>query len=88
MVSELTKLEKLRLEKGVVGENFGKLCTAHKLKQVELIDFKILPGFRLVLNCPQKESPSSCQTRPLDCYPPAPAPSFSISTAEGARRMR
>ena len=47
-VSELTKLEKLRLEKGVVGENFGKLCSSHRLRQVELIDFKILPGFRSV----------------------------------------
>ena len=47
-VSELTNLEKLRLEKGVVGENFGKLCSSHRLKQVELIDFKILPGFRSV----------------------------------------
>ena len=45
-VSELTKLEKLRLEKGVVGENIGKLCTSHRLKQIELIDFQILPGFR------------------------------------------
>ena len=45
-VSELNKLERLRLEKGVVGENIGKLSTAHRLKQVELIDFQILPGFR------------------------------------------
>ena len=45
-VSELTKLEKLRLEKGVVGENIGKLCTSHRLKQIELIDFQILAGFR------------------------------------------
>merc|ERR1719150_2293465 len=45
-VSELTNLEKLRLEKGVVGENFGKLCSSHRLKQVELIDFKIMQGFR------------------------------------------
>ena len=45
-MSELNKLERLRLEKGVVGENIGKLSTAHRLKQVELIDFQILPGFR------------------------------------------
>ena len=48
-VSELTKLEKLRLEKGVVGENIGKLCNSHMLKQVELIDLQILPGFRSAL---------------------------------------
>jgi len=45
-VSELSKLEKLRLEKGSVGVDFGKLSNAPKLSQVELIDFIIKPGFR------------------------------------------
>ena len=67
-VSELTKLEKLRLEKGVVGENFGKLCSSHRLRQVELIDFKILPGFRSVSQSQYGEElnifSSSLQVRP------------------------
>ena len=45
-VSELCKLEKLRLEKGSVGVDFAKLSNAPKLKQVELIDFQVKSGFR------------------------------------------
>ena len=45
-VSELCKLERLRLEKGSVGVGFSKLANAPKLAQVELIDFRVLPGFR------------------------------------------
>ena len=45
-VSELCKLEKLRLEKGSVGVDFAKLSNAPRLKQVELIDFQVKSGFR------------------------------------------
>ena len=45
-VSELCQLEKLRLEKGSVGEDFAKLSNAPRLKQVELIDFQVKSGFR------------------------------------------
>ena len=45
-VSELSKLEKLRLEKGSVDVNIAKLANTPKLMQVELIDFQVLPGFK------------------------------------------
>ena len=45
-VSELSNLEKLRLEKGSVDVNIAKLANTPKLMQVELIDFQVLPGFK------------------------------------------
>jgi len=45
-LSDLSKLQRLRMEKGTVGENVSKLANAPRLKQLELIDFQILPGFR------------------------------------------
>ena len=48
-MSELSKLERLRLEKGIVGVDFQHLAAAPKLTQLELVDFKIVPGFREAL---------------------------------------
>jgi len=45
-LSELSKLQRLRMEKGSVGENVSKLANAPRLKDLELIDFQILKGFR------------------------------------------
>ena len=39
-------MERLRLEKGVVGVEFKHLANAPKLSQLELVDFKVVPGFR------------------------------------------
>ena len=42
-------MERLRLEKGIVGVDFQHLAAAPKLTQLELVDFKIVPGFREAL---------------------------------------
>jgi len=49
-LSDLLKLERVRMEKGAVGENISKLQRAESLYQLELIDFLVLPGFREGLN--------------------------------------
>ena len=38
---DLQKLERIRLEKGTVGENISKLQKIPKLHQLELIDFQV-----------------------------------------------
>jgi hypothetical protein len=43
-VSDLPKLERIRLEKGTVGENIAKLQKNPKLTQLELIDFQVWFG--------------------------------------------
>jgi len=45
-LSDLLKLQRIRLEKGSVGENISKLQKSDNLRQLELIDFHVLPGFR------------------------------------------
>eukprot|EP00090_Calanus_glacialis_P005869 TRINITY_DN14565_c0_g1_i1.p1 TRINITY_DN14565_c0_g1~~TRINITY_DN14565_c0_g1_i1.p1 ORF type:complete len:1588 (-),score=590.08 TRINITY_DN14565_c0_g1_i1:93-4856(-) len=45
-LSDLSKLQRLRMEKGSVGENVSKLANAPRLRDLELIDFQILNGFR------------------------------------------
>eukprot|EP00092_Neocalanus_flemingeri_P034768 GFUD01037838.1.p1 GENE.GFUD01037838.1~~GFUD01037838.1.p1 ORF type:complete len:1533 (+),score=504.50 GFUD01037838.1:53-4651(+) len=45
-LSDLSKLQRLRLEKGTVGENVSKLANAPRLRQLELIDFQIMRGFK------------------------------------------
>jgi len=45
-LSDLTRLQRLRLERGAAGDNVGKLANAPSLQQLELIDFNISLGFR------------------------------------------
>jgi len=45
-LSDLTRLQRLRLERGHAGDNIGKLANAPALRQLELIDFNISLGFR------------------------------------------
>jgi len=45
-LSDLSRLQRLRMEKGSVGENVAKLANSPRLKDLELIDFQILKGFR------------------------------------------
>jgi hypothetical protein len=49
-LSDLSKLQRLRMEKGIVGENVSKLANAPRLKDLELIDFQIEKGFRAGLS--------------------------------------
>jgi len=45
-LSDLTRLQRLRLERGSASENVGKLANAPALLQLELVDFSIGVGFR------------------------------------------
>ena len=45
-LSDLLKLQRIRLEKGSVGNNISKLKKSDNLTQLELIDFHVQPGFR------------------------------------------
>lgn len=46
VLSELPKLERLRLEKGSVGDNISKLSRLEHLQTLELIDFQVELGFQ------------------------------------------
>ena len=45
-LSDLTRLQRLRLERGAASENVGKLANAPRLQQLELVDFSIGVGFK------------------------------------------
>lgn len=45
-LSDLSKLVKIRLEKGTVGDTISKLQRGDNLRQLELIDFHVKVGFR------------------------------------------
>lgn len=45
-LSDLTRLQRLRLERGAASENVGKLANAPRLQQLELVDFNIGVGFK------------------------------------------
>ena len=45
-LSDLTRLQRLRLERGAAAENVGKLANAPRLQQLELVDFNIGVGFK------------------------------------------
>ena len=44
--NDLTRLQRLRLERGAASENVGKLANAPRLQQLELVDFSIGVGFK------------------------------------------
>ena len=45
-LSDLSKLSRIRLEKGTVSENISKLERGDNLRQLELIDFHVEKGFK------------------------------------------